>query len=61
MKTVLDDKCRRCSGQVWYVFKSGRSCVNCIQTRTIARNADIAALRARVAELEALLQSGNAK
>lgn len=53
MKTALEDACRKCGGQVWYVYKSGRCCVACAHARAMTARAEIRRLQAAIAEVTA--------
>jgi hypothetical protein len=55
MKAALDKRCRKCDGQVWYVFRRSKRCVACAHERAMISRSHVRMLEARVAELEALL------
>lgn len=55
MKTALDKRCRKCGGQVWYIFKDSKRCVDCAHERAMISRAHVRMLQARTKCLEDLL------
>lgn len=55
MKAALDKRCRKCGGQVWYIFKTSKRCVDCAHARAMISRGEVRLLQKRARCLEALL------